>query len=85
MAIHLLQVCSIVIMWVFLLTVVGWIVHLVRVARELRDAQTASLAISLVAIPVYMLVAGVLTYVFFGLRRGAFTPGDDAENEDHET
>jgi hypothetical protein len=44
--------------------------NLVRVSRSLGDALTASVGISLVAVPAYTLVASVLTYVFFGLRRG---------------
>ena len=65
-----LQLASIMLMWLFLIGVVSWIVNVVLVARSLGDALTTSVGISLVAIPVYTLVASVLTYVFFGLRRG---------------
>ncbi len=68
-AIRTLQVLSILLMWAFLAGAVTWIVNIVRVARSLEDALTASVGISLVAIPVYTLVASVLTYVFFGLQR----------------
>lgn len=68
--IRALQLASIMLMWMFLVGVVSWIVNVVLVARSLGDALTASIGISLVAIPVYTLVASVLTYVFFGLQRG---------------
>jgi hypothetical protein len=44
---------------------------LVFVAARWDDAPNWSLAISLVALPVYLTVSAVLTYVFLGLRRGA--------------
>ncbi len=69
-----LQALSIVLMWAFLAGAVTWIVNVVRVAHSLGDALTASVGISLVAIPVYTLVASVLTYVFFGLQRGRRGP-----------
>ncbi len=74
--IRTLQVLSIVLMWAFLAGAVTWIVNIVRVAHSLGDALTASVGISLVAIPVYTLVASVLTYVFFGLQRGRRGPED---------
>ncbi len=72
--IRALQALSIVLMWAFLAGAVTWIVNVVRVAHSLGDALTASVGISLVAIPVYTLVASVLTYVFFGLQRGRRGP-----------
>lgn len=72
--IRALQVLSIVLMWLFLGAVVAWIVNVVRVSRSLGDALTVSVGISFVAIPVYTLVAGVLTYVFFGIQRGRRGP-----------
>lgn len=68
--IRALQVLSIVLMWAFLAGAITWIANIVRVAHSLGDSLTASVGISLVAIPVYTLVASVLTYVFFGLQRG---------------
>jgi len=57
-------------MWMFLVSVVAWILHLVSVARELNDALTASIGLSLIVLPAYSLVAAILTFVFFGVRRG---------------
>lgn len=72
--IRTLQLLSIVLMWTFLGAIVSWVVNMVRVSRSLGDALTASVGISLVAIPVYSLVAGILTYVYFGLQRGREEP-----------
>jgi len=70
-AIFVMQVISLLGIWVFVLGVSTWIIHLIRVANKLQDAETASVAISLVAVPVFLTGASVLTYVFFGIRRGA--------------
>ena len=75
-AIRGLQLLSIVFMWSFLAGVVTWMVNVVRVSRAQGDALTASVGISLVAVPVYTLVASVLTYVFFGLQSGRRRGGD---------
>lgn len=72
--IRLLQILSIVLMWAFLGGVVAWMVNVVQLSLSLGDALTVSVGISLVVIPVYTLVAGVLTYVFFGLQRGRRDP-----------
>jgi hypothetical protein len=76
LGIRTLQVLSIGVMWAFLCGVVIWILNEVKVARSLGDALTASVGISLVAIPVYTLVAAVLTYVFFGIQRGRRGSGE---------
>jgi len=74
--IRTLQLLSIVLMWSFLAGIVTWVLNMVRVAHSLGDALTASVGISLVAIPVYSLVAGILTYVFFGIQAGRKGPGE---------
>jgi predicted lysophospholipase L1 biosynthesis ABC-type transport system permease subunit len=73
-SIFTLQVLSILLMWAFLGGAIAWMVNVVGVALTLGDALTASVAISLIAVSVYTLVASVLTYVFFGLRRGRRVP-----------
>jgi hypothetical protein len=72
--IRVLQLMSIVLMWAFLGGAVTWMVNVVSVSRAQGDALTASVGISLVAVPVYTLVASVLTYVFIGLQRGRRGP-----------
>ena len=64
-----LQVASVAMIWVFVLSISLWIIHLARLSRELNDTPSASLAISILAIPVFMIGASVLTYVFVGLQR----------------
>ncbi len=66
-----LQVVSVGLIWVFVLSIAVWILHLQTLSHRLHDVPSASVAISIVAIPVFVTGAGVLTYVFVGLRRGA--------------
>jgi hypothetical protein len=47
-----------------------WIINLILKAHHLKDAFDASLGISIVAIPVFFILAVVLTYVFVGLQKG---------------
>lgn len=47
--------------------VVTWIIHLIRTAWKLGDVPSASIGISLVAIPVFLVLLGVVLYVFLGL------------------
>jgi arginine exporter protein ArgO len=65
-----LQVASVAMIWVFVLSISGWILHLLQLSHRLHDVFSASIGISIVAIPVFLTGAGVLTYVFVGLRRG---------------
>ena len=72
--IRALQLLSIILMWTFLSAIVTWVLNMVRVSQSLGDALTASVGISLVAVPVYSLVAAILTYVYFGIQRGRRGP-----------
>ena len=51
----------------FIAGIVSWIVHLIRTAWGLRDVPSASIGISLVAIPVFLTLLGVILYVLWGL------------------
>lgn len=73
-----LQVASVAWIWIFVLGISGWIIHLLRLSHRLRDVPSASVAISIVAIPVFLTGAAVLTYVFVGLRRGSGRPDAQA-------
>lgn len=73
--IRILQLVSIGFMWVFSLGVLAFVVWLIIVAARWQDAMNWTLAISIVMTPVYLTVAGVLTYVFFGLRSGSRKEG----------
>jgi hypothetical protein len=51
----------------FISGIVTWIGHLIRTAWRLKDVPSASIGISLVAIPVFLTLLGVILYVFWGL------------------
>ena len=63
------QIASMAFMWVFFLSISTWIFNLLALSMELQDAFEATIVIGLVAVPVYLTLACILTYVFFGLRR----------------
>jgi len=46
-----------------------WVAHLIRVSIRMRDVPNASIGISLVAIPVFLLMLGVFNYLYWGLLR----------------
>jgi flagellar basal body-associated protein FliL len=63
------QLLSLLLIWIFVVTITLWISNLILLSIELNDAPGASVAISIVAIPVFITLAGVLTYVFVGLHK----------------
>jgi flagellar biosynthesis protein FliP len=65
-----LQILSISLVWVLFTGIAVWIVSLLKESLRLHDAPDASVGISIVAIPVFFILASVLTYVFVGLRKG---------------
>lgn len=77
-----LQVLSVSMIWVFCLGICAWVIHLLLLSHRLHDVPSASVGISIVAIPVFITGASVLTYVFIGLRRGGVAP--DAGGEKRE-
>ena len=81
--IFLLQMFSVTMIWIFVIGISVWIIHLLRLSHQLNDVPSASVGISIVAIPVFLTGAGVLTYVFIGLRRGRLAGG--AESADKES
>jgi len=54
---------------VFVGGIVTWITHLIRTAWRLGDVPSASIGISIVAIPVFLVLLGVIVSVFWGLLR----------------
>ena len=46
------------------------LINLVNVSGEVNDHQTASIAISILGITVFWILAGILTYVLVGLYKG---------------
>lgn len=67
--IRLLQILSLAYIWVFVLATDIWILSLLRVSRKLDDALNASVAIGIVAIPLFLMIATILTYVFVSLQK----------------
>lgn len=67
--IRVLQIASIIYIWIFVLVVDWWILSLLQVARELNDSLNASVAIGIIAIPLFLSIASILTYVFIGLQK----------------
>jgi hypothetical protein len=63
------QIASILLIWLFVILISLWIVNLLLLAIELNDVPGASVGISIVAIPVFLTLASILTYVFVGLQR----------------
>lgn len=70
--IFLAQLFSVLFIWIFVCAITLWIVNLILLSLELNDAPGASVAISIIAIPVFIVLASVLTYVFVGLQKEAF-------------
>ena len=68
-SIFALQLASLMWIWIFVIAVALWILNLLRRSIELQDAPGATVAISLIAIPVFLTLASILTYVFVGLQK----------------
>ncbi len=66
----------------FIAGIVTWITHLLRTAWHLRDVPSASIGISLVAIPVFLTLLGVILYVFWGLLGDQGEPGGGQPSHD---
>ena len=69
--IRVLQIASIIYIWIFVLVVDWWIFSLLQVAKELNDSLNASVAIGIIAIPLFLSIASILTYVFIGLQKNS--------------
>jgi hypothetical protein len=63
------QVTSVLLIWVFVVIITVWVINLIKLSIELNDVPGATVAISIVAIPVFLILASVLTYVFVGLQK----------------
>lgn len=54
---------------VFISTVIGWVSHLIATAQHLNDTPSASIGISIVAIPVFLSLLSIVHFTFWGLLR----------------
>jgi hypothetical protein len=61
--------------YVLVLGIIGWVIGLIRLSWTLQDVPSASIGISIVAIPVFLLLLGIVNYVFWGLRKGGEEDG----------
>ena len=71
--IYIAQLASISLIWIFVIGIAIWILNLISISVDLNDAPGISIAISLVAIPVFFTLASILTYVFVGFHRNSKT------------
>ena len=68
--IFVFQVLSVTMIWVFVLGISGWIIHLLRLSHRLHDVPSASVGISIVAIPVFLVaIIAVITAWFLEVGR----------------
>ncbi len=68
--IFIAQVVSVSLIWLFVVVITLWILNLISLSIDLNDMPGASVGISIVAIPIFITLASILTYVFIGLQRG---------------
>jgi hypothetical protein len=54
----------------FAALVIAWIGRLIYISWVLEDVFSASIGIALVAVPVFLTLAILFNYVFWGLQRG---------------
>lgn len=64
-----LQVLSLSLIWVLVVLIGTWVVNLLQLSHELHDVPSATIGISIIAVPVFVTIASVLTYVFVGLHK----------------
>ncbi len=67
--IFIFQIISISLIWVFVFGITWWILRLLTISIALQDAIDASVGISILVIPIFITLAGILTYVFIGLHK----------------
>lgn len=66
---HILQIASLIYIWIFVIAIDTWILSLLKVAHKRNDALNASIAIGMIAIPLFITIASILTYVYAGLQK----------------
>ena len=67
--IFIAQLVSLTLIWVMVTGIAFWIANLIDLSIDLKDAIGASIGISIVAIPIFFALAGLLTFVFIGLHK----------------
>ena len=64
-----LQLVLLLLMWSFAIGFSIMIVRILLISMDLKDAAGFSVVVSLIAVPVLLLLASILTYVFVGLHK----------------
>lgn len=67
-----------------MVVIIGWIVSLILLSRKLDDVPSASMGISIVAIPVFLVLLSIFWYVFLGIIRNQETENEQSETEEAE-
>ncbi len=62
-----------------MLGLIAWIISLIILSRKLDDVPSASMGISIVAIPVFLVLLSIFWYVFLGIIRNQ--EPDEEEDE----
>jgi hypothetical protein len=63
------QLVSFLLMWIFVIGITIWIINLITISVDLHDVPGVSLGISIIAIPVFITLASILTYAYFGFKK----------------
>ena len=66
----IIQVVLLSFLWMLASAMTWLFINLVQVSYEVNDHQSASIAISILGVIVFWILAGILTYVLVGLYRG---------------
>jgi heme/copper-type cytochrome/quinol oxidase subunit 2 len=65
-----IQIILLSFLWMLASAMTLLFINLVEVSYQVNDHQTASIAISILGVIVFWILAGILTYVLVGLHRG---------------
>jgi len=63
-----------------MVAIISWILSLIHLSSKLHDVPSASIGISIIAIPLFLLFLGLFWYVFLGIHGAA----DDQERGSEE-
>lgn len=61
--------------------IIGWIISLILLSAKLDDVFSASMGVSIVAIPVFLVLLSVFWYVFLGVFRNQDEDPQDGASE----
>lgn len=74
--INFIQGLTLILIWFLASGMTALFINLVNVSYQVDDHQSASVAISIIAVVIFWVLAGILTYVFVGLHRGIKKEGE---------